>query len=284
MIVERSTQPAVRLQHLPRRRRRGRPRVLHRRRRPGRAADRGRRAPRPEPDPRAAHPPPLRPRLRGRRAARALAGARGPDQPARARAAPTAAARTAMRAAAGIGHDRGRRDAALRGARGAPAAHARAHRRDALVPRRRPGRRGRRGGRAGSSERPAASPAQAVVFTGDTLFKDSVGGVKAPGPHHLHRSARLDHGHADGAARRHRHLPRARRADAPSAREWEANAFIRVWRGPRPARAREPCTALGKPATLVLLGADYDGGTKAWVRWEDGSDDIVPGSRVQRSA
>ena len=47
-------------------------------------------------------------------------------------------------------------------------------------------------------------------------------------------------------------------------------------------RAREPCTALGEPATLVLLGADYDGGTKAWVRWADGSDDIVPGPRPAR--
>ena len=33
----------------------------------------------------------------------------------------------------------------------------------------------------------------------------------------------------------------------------------------------------------VLLGNDYDGGTKAWVRWPDGSDDIVPGSRVERA-
>ena len=47
-------------------------------------------------------------------------------------------------------------------------------------------------------------------------------------------------------------------------------------------RASEPCTAFGKPATLVLLGDDYDGGTKAWVRWEDGSDDIVPGSQVEQ--
>ena len=39
--------------------------------------------------------------------------------------------------------------------------------------------------------------------------------------------------------------------------------------------------ALGEPATLVLLGEDYDGGTKAWVRWPDGADDIVPGSRVR---
>ena len=44
----------------------------------------------------------------------------------------------------------------------------------------------------------------------------------------------------------------------------------------------EPCTALGDPATLILLGDDYDGGHKAWVRWQDGSDDIVPGSQVKR--
>ena len=38
---------------------------------------------------------------------------------------------------------------------------------------------------------------------------------------------------------------------------------------------------LGEPATLILLGPDYDGGHKAWVRWPDGSDDIVPGSRIE---
>ena len=33
----------------------------------------------------------------------------------------------------------------------------------------------------------------------------------------------------------------------------------------------------------MLWGDDYDGGYKAWVRWPDGRDDIVPGSRVERS-
>ena len=70
-------------------------------------------------------------------------------------------------------------------------------------------------------------------------------------------------------------------ADDASAQEWERNAFIRVWRG-LDAEGAEPCTALGEPATLVLLGEDYDGGTKAWVRWPDGADDIVPGSRVEQ--
>ncbi len=49
-------------------------------------------------------------------------------------------------------------------------------------------------------------------------------------------------------------------------------------------RASEPCTALGQPATLILLAPDYDGGHKAWVRWEDGSDDIVPGLRCSATA
>ena len=63
--------------------------------------------------------------------------------------------------------------------------------------------------------------------------------------------------------------------------EWENNAFVRVWRGLDP-EGDEPCTALGEPATLVLLGDDYDGGHKAWVRWPDGRDDIVPGLAGQR--
>jgi hydroxyacylglutathione hydrolase len=63
-------------------------------------------------------------------------------------------------------------------------------------------------------------------------------------------------------------------------REWQSNAFIRVWRGLDP-EGSEPCLALGQPATLIMLGDDYDGGKKAWVRWPDGSDDIVPGSQIQ---
>ena len=65
------------------------------------------------------------------------------------------------------------------------------------------------------------------------------------------------------------------------AEEWETNRFVRVWRGLDP-EGTEQCTAMGDPATLVLLGDDYDGGHKAWVRWPDGRDDIVPGSQVQQ--
>jgi hydroxyacylglutathione hydrolase len=122
---------------------------------------------------------------------------------------------------------------------------------------------------------------EASVFTGDTLFKNSVGGVRAPG-HTTYGDLR------DAIMGTLMELPpdtviRPGHADPTTvAQEWEGNAFIRVWRG-LDGEGSEPCTALGEPATLVLLGEDYDGGTKAWVRWRDGSDDIVPGSRVERS-
>jgi len=59
----------------------------------------------------------------------------------------------------------------------------------------------------------------------------------------------------------------------------QTNGFVRIWRGEDDEDGRE-CTAMGETATLVLLGDDYDGGHKAWVRWPDGRDDIVPGSQV----
>jgi hydroxyacylglutathione hydrolase len=118
------------------------------------------------------------------------------------------------------------------------------------------------------------------VFTGDTLFRGSVGGVRAPGStgyEDIKRSimevlltlppeTTIRPGHTDPTT---------------VAEELESNRFVRIWRGLDP-EGSELCTALGEPATLVLLGDDYDGGHKAWVRWEDGSDDIVPGSRVSR--
>jgi hydroxyacylglutathione hydrolase len=118
------------------------------------------------------------------------------------------------------------------------------------------------------------------VFTGDTLFKNSVGGVRAPGHTSyadlkasimdkllkLPPQTRIHPGHTDPTT---------------VADELEHNSFVRVWRG-LDAEGDEQCTALGDPATLILLGDDYDGGHKAWVRWPNGSDDIVPGSQVQR--
>ena len=57
---------------------------------------------------------------------------------------------------------------------------------------------------------------------------------------------------------------------------------MRVWTGKDP-EGDEAVTVWDKPATLVVWGPDYDGGHKAWIRWEDGTDDIVGGSQVERT-
>jgi len=119
------------------------------------------------------------------------------------------------------------------------------------------------------------------VFTGDTLFKGSVGGVRAPGSTSfedlrgsimdvlmkLPPETRLRPGHTDPTT---------------VGDEWEQNAFIRVWRG-LDGESSDRCRVGEEEATLVLFAPDYDGGHKAWVRWDDsGRDDIVPGSVVER--
>jgi glyoxylase-like metal-dependent hydrolase (beta-lactamase superfamily II) len=118
------------------------------------------------------------------------------------------------------------------------------------------------------------------VFTGDTLFKGSVGGVRAPGSTTF---ADLRHSIMGVLmALPPETVVRPGHTEATTIGvEWQSNPFVRVWRGEDP-EGSELCTALGEPATLVLWASDYDGGHKAWVRWPDGSDDIVPGSRVER--
>jgi glyoxylase-like metal-dependent hydrolase (beta-lactamase superfamily II) len=118
------------------------------------------------------------------------------------------------------------------------------------------------------------------LFTGDTLFKGSVGGVRAPGSTSF---ADIKHSIMDVIlALPGETVVRPGHTDPTTvAAEYETNPFVRVWRGLDP-EGDEQCTALGEPATLVLWGPDYDGGHKAWVRWPDGRDDIVPGSRVER--
>jgi hydroxyacylglutathione hydrolase len=119
------------------------------------------------------------------------------------------------------------------------------------------------------------------VFTGDTLFKQSVGGVKAPaatGFQDLRRSIMdvLMKLPADTTVRPGHTDP------TTIGDEHEHNPFIRIWRG-LDEESSNRCTVWEKPATLVLWARDYDGGHKAWIRWdESGEDDIVPGSQVVR--
>jgi glyoxylase-like metal-dependent hydrolase (beta-lactamase superfamily II) len=118
-----------------------------------------------------------------------------------------------------------------------------------------------------------------AVFTGDTLFKNSVGGVRAPG-HTTYADLRRSIMETLLALPPDTDIHPGHTDPTTVADEWDSNSFVRVWRGLDP-EGDEPCTALGDPATLILLGDDYDGGHKAWVRWPDGADDIVPGSQVQ---
>ncbi len=118
------------------------------------------------------------------------------------------------------------------------------------------------------------------VFTGDTLFKGSVGGVRAPG-HTTYDDLRASIMDKLLKLAPHTRIHPGHTDPTTVADELEHNAFVRIWRGADP-EGSEPCIALGDPATLILLGDDYDGGHKAWVRWPDGSDDIVPGSQISR--
>jgi hydroxyacylglutathione hydrolase len=115
-----------------------------------------------------------------------------------------------------------------------------------------------------------------AVFTGDTLFAGSVGGTQ-DGFEDLRRSVMdvlmgLPHelvvypGHSE---------------ETTIGREWDENLFVRVWRGVEP-EGDERCHVGGVEATLIAWGNDYDGGGKAWVRFRDGRDAIVGGSRVTR--
>jgi hydroxyacylglutathione hydrolase len=118
------------------------------------------------------------------------------------------------------------------------------------------------------------------VFTGDTLFRGSVGGVRATG-HTTYADLKRSIMDVLLALPGDTVIRPGHTEPTTVAEELESNAFVRIWRGLDP-EGSEPCTALGEPATLILLGDDYDGGHKAWIRWPDGTDDIVPGSKISR--
>ena len=120
--------------------------------------------------------------------------------------------------------------------------------------------------------------AGAGLFTGDCLFAGSLGGTCGSGGSGFEDARR--------AVSRILALP----DDTPVhpghagpttvGRERAGNPFIRVMTGEQPEGSGR-CLALGLPGRLVVLTRDYDGGTKAWVRFDDGRDELVPGSRVE---
>ncbi len=113
-----------------------------------------------------------------------------------------------------------------------------------------------------------------VVFTGDTLFRDSVGGGDLEQVRRsvmevllgLPEEVRVLPGHTD---------------ETTIGRERRQNPFIRYWRGLD--EGGDACTVGGEDATLLVWSPDYDGKGKALVRFADGREAIVGGSRVERS-
>jgi hydroxyacylglutathione hydrolase len=115
-----------------------------------------------------------------------------------------------------------------------------------------------------------------LCFSGDILFKDAVGGGRdVPAIRNsvmdvlmqLPPDMRVLPGHTE---------------ETTIGREWEENPFVRVWRGLDP-EADEPCKVGGEEATIVVWSPDYDGKGKALVRFADGREAILGGSRSVRS-
>ena len=119
------------------------------------------------------------------------------------------------------------------------------------------------------------------LFSGDVLFAGTVGGTMLPGETGfaeleasvmdslmgLDHETRVHPGHA---------------GPTTIGREWKSNPFISIWRG-KVSEGSEPCEVEDAgEATLILWAPDYDGTKKAWVRFPDGTDGIVGGSRIKR--
>ena len=113
-----------------------------------------------------------------------------------------------------------------------------------------------------------------LVATGDTLFLDAVGGGDVDAVRRsvmdvllaLPDSTRVLPGHTD---------------ETTIGRERESNPFVRVWSGAE-REGTERVRVGGRDATLIVWSPDYDGKGKAWVRYDDGSEATVGGSRVER--
>jgi len=112
-----------------------------------------------------------------------------------------------------------------------------------------------------------------LCFTGDTLFRDAVGGGPAEEVRRsvmdvlmtLPHGMRVLPGHTD---------------ETTIGREWEHNPFVRFWRGLEPEDGRA-CRVHGEEASVVVWSPDYDGKGKALVRFADGAEAIVGASRIQ---
>jgi glyoxylase-like metal-dependent hydrolase (beta-lactamase superfamily II) len=114
-----------------------------------------------------------------------------------------------------------------------------------------------------------------LVATGDTLFLDAVGGGDVAAVRRSVMDVLLE------LPDEMRVLP-GHTEETTIGRERASNPFVRVWSGTEP-EGTERVRVGGRDATLLVWSPDYDGNGKAWVRFDDGDESIVGGSRVERS-
>lgn len=125
-----------------------------------------------------------------------------------------------------------------------------------------------------------ASGAPTAAFTGDAIFKGTVGGTLNGGPDGLAQLRDSIEHHILALPHATTIYPGHMEPTTVGA-ELASNPFVRAWRG-ETTHADDPVIVAGTDATLLLEAADYDGGTKAWVRFADGNEAIVGGSMVSR--
>jgi glyoxylase-like metal-dependent hydrolase (beta-lactamase superfamily II) len=121
---------------------------------------------------------------------------------------------------------------------------------------------------------------ETVCFTGDTLFRGSIGSVRDPDPDAFASLKR-------SLVERLLGLPDAmlvapgHTAPTTIGDERRDNPFLRVMTGRAPEGTARGIYD-GDEVQLVVWARDYDLGFKAWIRTADGRDHAVPGSRVTR--
>jgi glyoxylase-like metal-dependent hydrolase (beta-lactamase superfamily II) len=112
-----------------------------------------------------------------------------------------------------------------------------------------------------------------LCFSGDTLFRDAVGG----GPAEVVRESVMER--LMTLDQQLRVLP-GHTVDTTIGREWERNPFVRYWRGLDP-EIGTPCRVGGEEGVVVVESPDYDGKGKYLVRLAGGEERIVGASRVE---
>lgn len=120
------------------------------------------------------------------------------------------------------------------------------------------------------------------VFCADLLFTGSLGATLGYGPGGAEAMRR-------SVMERLLTLPPETRVHPGHGRpstvadELENNVFVRAWRGidaPGTGRCIVRTPNGEEEATLLVWGPNYDDGNKAWVRFDDGEEVVLPGSHV----